>query len=650
MHSRMRLRHFVVTLTVLTAVLATVFVVVSPVARADHDTVPWATIGQIANPNATITNAYPNIVTDNNGHVYVFYDRSNRFGPGGNIRVSKFNASGGLVNSPQLWFDKQVNDVNDAVASSGFLSAAIDHTGNLYIAWTHAGVAPAYTDIYVSKSSDGGNSWFPAVRAGSPNDGTADVIPTIAAAPNGDVYVAWTSSKTTTNWFYNIGFSMSTNGGNTFINVRNISAQGPGGQAIIDSLAIDSRGRAYVAYIGEDANGNSSTAYHINMTWSDDGLVWSTPVQLTPTNNIAIYPNLAIDARDRIHFQWLDYRSFFSSGPTMWYARSDDRGATWTPQRSIAQGISTPNTLGTLSVHGDTVMSAWSGRTTAAGPSEQGMGYAISADGGITWYVEKFYSFRANGPLLANSTWVHIAADKDGTFFAGVETYDNTGTIGDGINLLWWNGPPSPPAITGVTVTGGTARVTWAAPPETDVSAYTLWRSTDGRTYSYVASVSAGTTTYSDAGLANGTYWYEVTAVDTLGTSSHPSAPGIAQIGPSLQDQINQLQRDLNNANANIADLQTRLTNLQNTLNNLQSTTQSNLTALKNQIKQLQDALNNAQAQQATQTTAYMGLGLEVLIVVLLAAILVMQMRKPKTPIMMAPAPPAPPRKPEDEL
>ena len=612
MHRHMAIRHLAVVLALVFSLLGAGLLLATPAARADHDTVPWSTIGNVIGFSPTISNANPTMLTDNQGHLYIFYaERDTTLGVA-NVRVAKFNATGGIIGTPELWFNKQVNDVANVAGPSTYVSAVMDHSGNLYVAWERLSPAPAYEDIYVSSSSDGGNTWLPAVRVGNPIDGTHDVIPTIVTTANGNVYVAWTSYKQG-NWFYNISFAMSTNGGNTFINQQKISGQS-GGQAIIDSMAIDSEGRTYVAYIGVDPDFNTTQAYHINVTWSDNGLAWTAPTQVTQSVGFHIYPSIAVDPSGRVHLSWLDYRTAFSIGPTAWYSRSDDRGATWTPQHSVGDGSTNPIQFPQLTLHQETVMVLWVGSHRVGGMTHTGMGYSISPDGGTTWYAEKFFDFAFSAQ--GNLTWLRAAPDSDGTFWAAAETYDNTGSDGDGISLLWWDGPPSSPAIQSATVAGSAATVRWTAPPESDVTGYSVYRSTDGTNWVFLASMGSATTSYIDSNLANGTYWYAVTAIDAQGTASHPSPAAQAQVGPSMQDQIDALQQALDNANSAIATLQSQLNDLRSTLNSVMS-------------------------QQATQSTALLNTGLEILIIVLLAVILIMQIRKPRNPrpVIMNPQP-----------
>jgi len=633
MHREVSTRQLAIVLPLVAVLLGAGLLLPATAVRADHETVPWATAGNIVPISPTISKGSPFVLTDDQGHVYVFYVNTNTSGGVANLRVVKLNATGGIIGSPELWFDRQVNDVANVVEPYSLTSAAMDEAGTLYVAWTRTGSAPAYDDIYVSKSLDGGNTWLAAVRVGNPNDGTLDQYPTIAVAPNGDVYVTWTTYMPSF-WFYNIGFGMSTNGGSTFINQRNVSGQGAGGQALFDSIAFDSHGRAYVAYIGVNADFNTTLAYHINLTWSEDGSEWASPSRVTSNDGLAVYPSLAVDAQDRIHLAWVDYRWYFSVGLTVWYARSDDRGASWTPQRSIGDGTSSPSGFPALSVSGPTVMTVWVGARPVGGVYYQGLGYAISPDGGTTWDAERYYSF-ANPftPVWGNITWLHAAPDANGTFWAAAETYDSSGTFQDGIDLLWWNGPPSAPVIQSVDVAGTAATIDWAPSPEADVTGYSVYRSTDATNWVYVGSVDGGTTEFTDAGLSNGTYWYAVRAIDTQGTTSHPSDPAVAQVGPSLEDQIAALQE---------------------ALATLQSTTSADYAALQNKLDELKAILANVQTQQATQSTALLNTGLEVVIVVLLAVMLIMQFRRPKPPrpVMMMPQPAVapPPPSPEEEL
>ena len=308
-------------------------------------------------------------------------------------------------------------------------------------------------------------------------------------------------------------------------------------------------------------------------------------------------------------------------------------------------------------------MAVWG--STGAG---NGMTYAVSGDGGATWYDAK------NAAIGYAVVQPSVSVDENGTFWTVVT--DNTGTYRR-VGGLAWNSPPTTPANVAVARSGTTGlSVSWSRDPEKDVAAYRVWRSSDGgRSYQLLATLGSAASTYLDSGLVNGTYWYSVTALDLAGTSSHPSFPLSGTVGPTtaemiaaLQAQITALKAQLSDAQSNITALQNQLVALQNQLTALQNAQAANDTATRaalanlqgqisslwNQLNQTRQDLANARAEQATQTMSYVNMALAI-IIVLLVAMLLLQMRRPRNPVqVMSPEPPgrvvAQPRTPEEEL
>ncbi len=592
-------------------------ITVAPATRADHNTIPWLALGDVSS-NGGFNRDLPVMLTGPNGAVYEFYYTRSTVTGATNINVTKATA-GGFVGLPTFDFDTQVNDVGNQnlVSPSYPFSAAMDHSGNIFVAWTRVPFGGALNEVYVSKSTDGGRTWDVAVpvRAGSAL--YSDLWPSIGTGPGGTVDVAWTQLYAP---WANITFARSTDGGSTFSGVMNISGQGPRGLAEISTLAVDTGGRIFVGYTGL-----SPGYYSANLTWSDDGVTWSAPTQLTPKSTFAEFPQVVADSAGRVHVAWWDARGISAVGvPQFYYTRSSDRGTTWSVPLPITSGVVYPNDFASLAVHGDTVILGFS--------STGELAYVISPDGGATWYPEEtFYpGFSVD--------WASLAADVNDTFYAGMT--DTSGTT-NAAALLIWNGPPSTPTGVAVTASGTTGfTVSWTASPEPNVVEYQVWRSVDGGvSYTLAGTVSAGTTSYTDTGLANGAYLYEVNAVNVHGTPSHDSLPVSGIIGPS------------------IAQLQQEITNLQNQIAALKGTADANnqtLAQLENQLANLQSQLNTLQGQQATQTMSYATLAFEIIVVVLLVVLLLNQMRKPKNPTLMMAQPgqaaQTPPSKPEDEL
>ena len=625
--------------TLVVVMVAMAFAVTAPSVRANHDTIPWSD-AYLVNSVSGYTDSFPWVVADGHGDIYVFYVSTYTASGTSNVSMTKFQAVGPF-GVPAKLFDAQVNDVPSVVSASYPISATIDHAGNLYVAWT--GITSTLgMEVYVSKSSDGGTTWQPAVRANAPNAAGGDFWPSIATTPEGTVYVAWIQNW---NGVMSVSASKSANGGTSFGSWTNVTSTGILWSA---SLATDAQGRVYLAYSPYDVGvGN----YAINVTWSDDGTTWSTATTLTSSQYPGFFPALAVGSAGTVQLSWY---SAYGVNYVIRSSQSTNRGLAWSTPVAITQP--TPGGyIGYMATEGDTLMYVWG--SFANGGS---LGYVISADQGSLWYPEE------NVTLGTGGAFTSVAADQNGTFWAAYPS-------GTAVYFRFWNGPPSEPVITSVAAVGTSGlRVRWNAVPEQDVAAYQIWVSQDGSTYQLAGTVSGSATSFTDSGLTNGTYWYKVVAVDNMGTPSHASAPMSGTVGPTTQElidalnaQIAALQAQLSDAQANLSALQTQITNLRNQLSILQNSqaaanaaTQSQLANLQANLTNLQNQLNSLKDAQATQIMSYLILALLIVVIVLLVALLA---RKPRPPVqMMAPmpgavapppsSPPAPPRESEDEL
>lgn len=112
------------------------------------------------------------------------------------------------------------------------------------------------------------------------------------------------------------------------------------------------------------------------LTWSDDGVGWSTPVRVndTPPGVDGQYPTVGVDGRGRVHVYWMDFRADTDCGllSDQYMRSSGDGGVTWGPARRISDASSSwagpycnqlnGNTQGdyqTIATDGDIVAAAW---------------------------------------------------------------------------------------------------------------------------------------------------------------------------------------------------------------------------------------------------------------------------------------------------
>ncbi len=602
----------------LVAVLALAGVAaLAPAARADHDTLPWSNVGYVS-PSLQFARTTGTTFADGRGSLYVFYDTRDLNTGLVNLNVTKY-ATRGALDLPRILWDEQVNTATNTVYSSP-PSIAQDHSGNLYVAYLEnrgSGVT-----VYVSTLPAGSTTWSAEVAV-STGSGT-NTKPALAVTPSGTVYAAWQQD-----WggSTNLTVASSTDSGATFGTPTNITHPGSSGITQVSATA-DADGRVYVV---SDFYDRAKHYYVTNLSRSVDGVTWDAPVTLSNPNSDAYDPAVYADAWGDVHVVWIDHPGAIFR---VFYTRSQDGGDTWSaPVVLSGTSASVVTSRTSIAASGGTLMVGWTG-VSLTPTASYGLAFAISADRGGSWYPSEYYT------LGGNLTSGQLTSDENGTFYAAPDS--GLGGVTTTSRLIAWLGPSSPPTITGIARTTGQLTVTWSAPPEPNVVGYRLYRSTDGSTFSLLATLSAADTSYVDSGLANGQYWYEVVAVNDESILSHPSTPASAFVGLSTQEQIAQLQ-------AEIAALQGQIAALQGTA----SANNATLAQLQSELKNLQDQLNTLQGQQATQTVSYANLAFEIIVVVLLVLVLLNQMRKPKNPKMMMAEPPQspqPPKQPEDDL
>lgn len=144
--------------------------------------------------------------------------------------------------------------------------------------------------------------------------------------------------------------------------------------------------------------------------------------------------------------------------------------------------------------------------TTSAGQDYSSTTYTVSA--GITTYTDT--------ATTDGQTYYYVVRAQDAAGNIETNTNEVSATASGG------TGPPAPTNLTATAIAGGSIKLTWtASSPETNVAQYNIYRATSsgGQNYnSSLASVSAGTTTYTDTTTTDGvTYYYVVRAQDNVG-------------------------------------------------------------------------------------------------------------------------------------
>ena len=200
------------------------------------------------------------------------------------------NAAGSLVSSH--WHDVNVDTPSTSQIDKAFNVIAIDTAGNLYMVWASAPIDPsgnvagqlAPAQIYLSESTDGGESWSPRTQVNAPAQRT-NIFPWVSAGDPGHVDIAWYGSQQTTGgapydsdslntglWDVYLAQSMDALGGApTFarttvsdhhVKYGNISTGGLGGSAdrsLGDYMQVQTgvNGEAVVSYVDDTSTGRN---------------------------------------------------------------------------------------------------------------------------------------------------------------------------------------------------------------------------------------------------------------------------------------------------------------------------------------------------------------------------------------------------------
>lgn len=263
------------------------------------------------------------------------------------------------------------------------------YTNSLYVAATQEGEIEdddVYSEITVSYSRDGGNTWSMEIVDNVQVEPKVDHYSRVAVGSDGTVYVTWQRCEMTGD-NVNCGgtnaqmwFSKSTDGGNTWSHPVVIAAV----TLVPDSCHCAFYGNlphttdpvANPPLIAVDNSGgpNAGSLYVVVYNWTgkqmqvevfasrDGGTMWATPVLVAaPYKNDQFFPGLSVSATGVVGVNWLDRRN---DSQNIFYqpfaAVSHDGGKSFGKNYRLAKPLSNPY-YSAYSM-GDYTGNAWSGQ------------------------------------------------------------------------------------------------------------------------------------------------------------------------------------------------------------------------------------------------------------------------------------------------
>jgi hypothetical protein len=172
--------------------------------------------------------------------------------------------------------------------------AAIDKSGNVYFAWdgyTQNGQANGPVNLYVTKSSDGGNTW------------TSTLLDVSGSPPN--------CSAFSCGWAF----------------------LGPG-----IAMTSDTAGQIYLLWNAGTVDGGPERIWY--STSKDEGASWSPKagVSLAPAGVDHAFPAVAAGAAGDIRIAWMDQRN--AGHWNVYYRSSVDGGTTWSGETQLSSFVS----------------------------------------------------------------------------------------------------------------------------------------------------------------------------------------------------------------------------------------------------------------------------------------------------------------------
>jgi lysophospholipase L1-like esterase len=267
---------------------------------------------------------FPSLAIDGDGRPWLAWASASRAQPNRRELMISHWAAG-------RWSEPQQVPLGSALsAADPVLAGAPD--GSLWLAWS--GRDGVDEEIFASHWD--GQAWSPPVRVSAEDRDRAlyDRHPRLAIAPDGQVWLAWTTHQGGTD--DEIAWSRWT--GSRWTPERLLSAD----DALLDgepSLAVDASGTPWVAWHGRVTVGDHSHRRILVSQWDAARNAWRAEQVASLSIELAVEeedPTLALDAQGRLHLAWLAH---VSGGSGVAVGHSTWLGSDWSEPELVRSGL-----------------------------------------------------------------------------------------------------------------------------------------------------------------------------------------------------------------------------------------------------------------------------------------------------------------------
>ena len=285
----------------------------------------WSTNIRLSSSNPDLDGATPSLTLDAQGNIYVCYGQYDWSIYNVDVYLTKSTDGGESFSTPLL-----VNDTTRA--AQDMPSIAVDSSGEkVFVAWQdtrNSGVTPNF-DIYMAKSTDSGLSFLPSVRVDDTGvvDTSDQESPSIGCTRSGDtVYVVWSDERNRmSNDNLDIYFSRSVDGCASFEPDILVNDTVGTNQSTqgSPSLWISKSGNIYIVW-----RDNRFGPYQVYFAKSiDAGQTFLGHKRVTDTLDSGGIPPSICSCNDSfICVVWKDARTYSQTGDDIYFSFSTDSG------------------------------------------------------------------------------------------------------------------------------------------------------------------------------------------------------------------------------------------------------------------------------------------------------------------------------------